>query len=176
MDRSNEIFADDLHRFKKQDVTAELSPAMFFDHPLTQANKESMNWDFAQLLRAGAFPITIGSDWGSRGDPGLLPKLHKAVRDVSDRDERETSSSSSLNGSPLTTGSKLILEMLTKHGAEAVGLSNESGTIEVGKRANFIMLDRDVVGGDEDVIADFRNVKVLKTWFEGELVWDAEAE
>lgn len=175
MDRSNEILADDLHRFEKQGVTAELSPAIFFDHPLTQANKETMNWDFAQLLRSGAFPITIGSDWGSRGDPGLLPKLHKAVRDVSNwRDGEETSSS--LDHSPLTTGSKVILEMLTKHGAEAVGLSNESGTIEVGKRANFIMLDRDVVGGDEDAIADFRNVKVLKTWFEGELVWAAEAE
>lgn len=147
---------------------------MFFDHPLTQANKETMNWDFAQLLRSSAFPITIGSDWGSRGDPGLLPKLHKAVRDVSDWDEGEASPS--LNRSHLTTGSKLILEMLTKHGAEAVGLSNDSGTIEVEKRANFIMLDRDVVGGDEETIADFRNVKVLKTWFEGELVWDAEAE
>ncbi|KAI7973284.1 hypothetical protein EIK77_000632 [Talaromyces pinophilus] len=167
----HEIAHYDLHRFEKQGVTAELSPAIFFDHPLTQANKETMNWDFAQLLRSGAFPITIGSDWGSRGDPGLLPKLHRAVRDVSDwRDEGEASHS------PLTTGSKVILEMLTKHGAEAVGLSNESGTIEVGKRANFIMLDRDVVGGDEDAIADFRNVKVLKTWFEGELVWDAEAE
>lgn len=38
------------------------------------------------------------------------------------------------------------------------------------------MLDRDVVSGDEDIIADFRNVKVLKTWFEGEVVWDAEAD
>lgn len=134
-----------------------------------------MNWDFVQLLRSSAFPITIGSDWGSRGDPGLLPKVHKAVREISDWVEREASFKKS-SPSPLTTGSKLILEMLTKHGAEAVGLSNDSGTIDVGKRANFIMLDRDIVSGDEDTIADFRNVKVLKTWFEGELVWDGEAE
>lgn len=146
---------------------------MFFDHPLTQANKENMNWDFAQLLRSSVFPITIGSDWGSRGDPALLPKVHKAVRDVSDWEE----GGDSLGQKPLSAlarGSKIILEMLTKHGAEAVGLGNDSGTIEAGKRANFIMLDRDLVSGDEDTIADFRNARVLKTWFEGELVWDAE--
>lgn len=93
-----------------------------------------MNWGFAQLLRSSAFPITIGSDWGSRGDPGLLPKIHKAVRQVSDCVEGEASLKKISPLSLLTTGSKLNLEMLTKHGAEAVGLSKESGTIEVGKR------------------------------------------
>jgi predicted amidohydrolase YtcJ len=72
-------------------------------------------------------------------------------------------------------GAELVLEILTKNGAAAVGLDAVSGSIEAGKRANFIMLDRDVVG-DEQSVADFANVKVLKTWFEGELVWDAETD
>jgi imidazolonepropionase-like amidohydrolase len=54
--------------------------------------------------------------------------------------------------------------MLTKNGAAAVGLSEMSGSIEVGKHANFIMLDRDIVGDvGEEVMSDFENVKVLKT-------------
>lgn len=56
--------------------------------------------------------------------------------------------------------------MLTKNGAAAVGLNEMSGSIEVGKRANSIMLDRDIVGDvGEEVMADFENVKALKTWF-----------
>ncbi|EED14780.1 exoenzymes regulatory protein aepA precursor, putative [Talaromyces stipitatus ATCC 10500] len=46
----NGIHPDDLQRFKKHGVTAELSPAMFFDHPLTQANKETMNWDITDNI------------------------------------------------------------------------------------------------------------------------------
>lgn len=33
-----------------------------------------------------------------------------------------------------------VLEMLTKNGAAAVGLSEVNGSIDFGKRANFIML------------------------------------
>lgn len=43
-----------------------------------------MNWNFVQLLEAEAHPILVGSDWGSCGDPSLLPKVHHVVRRVGD--------------------------------------------------------------------------------------------
>ncbi|KAH8690220.1 amidohydrolase 3 [Talaromyces proteolyticus] len=173
----NGIHPDDFERFQKQNITAELSPAMFFDHPLTQASNGAMNWDFAQLLKARAYPITIGSDWGSRGDPSLLNKVHHVVRRVGDWAVNNSAIAVQENSNtPVSLGARLVLEILTNNGATAVGLSDKNGSIEVGKRANFIMLDRDVVSDNEEVVADFENVKVLKTWFEGELVWDAEAE
>lgn len=136
-----------------------------------------MNWDFVRLLEAQVDPITVGSDWSSRGDPYLLPKVHHVVRRV-DKWAKETDSNDDLlksqrNATSSSLGANLVLKMLTKNGSAAVGLS-DSGTIEVGKRANFIMLDRDIVDEGGETVADFENVKVLKTWFEGDLVWDAE--
>ena len=56
--------------------------------------------------------------------------------------------------------------MITLSGAEAVGREAEMGSIAVGKKANFIAVDRDLSRGE------FADAKVLKTWTEGELVWD----
>ncbi|KAE8554786.1 hypothetical protein EYB25_003330 [Talaromyces marneffei] len=174
----NNIESDDIERFRKLNVTAELSPAWLFDHPIVKASNGAMNWDFVQLLEAQVYPITVGSDWGSRSDPSLLPKVHDVVRRVGDwtvsRSDKKTGPATS---DKISCGANLVLEMLTKNGAAAVGLSEVSGSIEVGKRANFIMLDRAIVGEvGEGKMADFENIKVLKTWFEGELVWDAESE
>lgn len=163
---------DDFARFAAQNVTAELSPAIFFDHPVTSASNGAINWDFTTFLNTRTHPITVGSDWGSRGDPCLLPTVHHVARRVGEWAIVQDSSISEIKEE---AGARKVLEILTKNGAEAVGLDAVSGSIEVGKRANFIMLDRDVVG-DEQNVADFANVQVLKTWFEGELVWDAEMD
>lgn len=161
---------DDFERFAAQNVTAELSPAIFFDHPVTAASNGAMNWDFTTFLKLQAHPITVGSDWGSRGDPCLLPTVHHVARRIGEWAVNQDSGEVKEKA-----GARKVLEILTKNGAEAVGLDAVSGSIEVGKRANFIMLDRDVVG-DEQNVADFANVQVLKTWFEGELVWDVEMD
>ncbi|CRG83405.1 hypothetical protein PISL3812_00756 [Talaromyces islandicus] len=165
----NCVHPDDLARFATQNVTAELSPAIFFDHPVTAASNGTMNWDFTAFLSVNTTSITVGSDWGSRGDPSLLPTVHHVARRVG---QWSATKDSSAQENPVSRGAKLVLEMLTKNGAAAVGLDAVSGSIEVGKRANFIMLDKDILGEE----ADFANVKVFKTWFEGELVWDAETD
>lgn len=134
-----------------------------------------MNWDFARFLDVSAHPITVGSDWGSRGDPCLLPTVHHVARRVgtwSLKTQNKQGEAETETETAATRGAKLVLEMLTKNGAAAVGLESVSGSIEVGKRANFIMLDKNLVAED----ADFAHVKVVKTWFEGDLVWDAEME
>ena len=56
--------------------------------------------------------------------------------------------------------------MLTLAGAKAVGKEEVVGSIEVGKKANFIAVDRNVARGE------FEGAKVLRTWFEGEVVWE----
>lgn len=67
-------------------------------------------------------------------------------------------------------GAKMLLRMLTLAGAEAVAREKETGSIQVGKRANFIQVDRDLAGGLEGA---FRDAKVQRTWFEGEIVFEA---
>jgi predicted amidohydrolase YtcJ len=56
--------------------------------------------------------------------------------------------------------------MLTLAGAEAMGREKDLGSIEVGKKANFIAVDRDLSRGE------FEDAGVLATWFEGEIVYE----
>jgi predicted amidohydrolase YtcJ len=64
--------------------------------------------------------------------------------------------------------------MLTRWGAEYVGKEKELGSIEPGKLADLVVLDRnplDATAVPDDQISD---VKVLATWVGGELKFSDE--
>lgn len=143
----------DYQRFKELNVTAEMSPAFFFDHPITHANKELMNWDFAKLLASNAH-MTVGSDWGAGPSPDLLPCLDSTVEIVGQGDRQR--------------GGEIMCRMLTLAGAEAVGREKDLGSIEVGKKANFIAVDQDLCQGK------FKGASVMTTWFEGNIVYEKD--
>lgn len=65
-------------------------------------------------------------------------------------------------------GGEILCRVITLSGAEAVGAQDRTGSLEVGKRANFIAVDRDLSKGH------FSGAVVLKTWFEGQLVYDCK--
>lgn len=141
------VHDDDYPRFKELNVTAEMSPAFFFRHPVTEASGGLMDWNFAKMRSAGAH-MTIGSDWGAGADPDLLPCLQGVIEDAG--------------------GAENLIRLLTLSGAEAVGMEKEVGSIEVGRKANFIVVSKDLSKGE------FEGAKVLGTWFEGECVFEAE--
>jgi len=72
---------------------------------------------------------------------------------------------------------RLTLEQVVKastyNGAYAEYLEDELGSIEVGKLADLIVLDRNVFEID---VEDIANLEVLMTLFEGNVVFDAMAE
>ncbi|KAK7187116.1 hypothetical protein DPSP01_004064 [Paraphaeosphaeria sporulosa] len=147
------VHDDEYARFRQLNVTAEMSPAEFFVHPFTANSEGLMDWNFRKMLNADVF-LTIGSDWGATADPSLFGPVSRVVESVG-------------NGSK-ERGGEALCRMLTLHGAMAVGADKEVGSIEVGKKANFIMLDKDLSLGD------FDGATVLRTYFEGECVWDSE--
>lgn len=149
----NAIHDDDLPRFKALNVTAEMSPAFFFEHPVTEAIGGLEDWNFPRMLGAGAH-TTIGSDWGAGAVPDLLPCLGGIVESVGEGD--------------VVLGGERLCRMLTLAGAEAVGHEKEIGSIEVGKKANFIAVDKDLSRGE------FKGANVITTWFEGEIVYEKE--
>ncbi|KAK4936396.1 hypothetical protein LTR10_022722 [Elasticomyces elasticus] len=51
-------------------------------------------------------------------------------------------------------------------GLEAVGREKETGSIEIGKKANFVAVSEDLSMGD------FDKARILITWFEGEIVYE----
>lgn len=65
-----------------------------------------------------------------------------------------------------------MIESFTRNGAFAAFLEDEIGTLEVGKRADFIVLDRNILEIDA---AEIHTAKVLLTFFEGEEVFRSEA-
>ncbi len=69
-----------------------------------------------------------------------------------------------------------VLDAYTINGARMLGRDGEFGSLEVGKSADFVLLDRDILAlpaaGKADDIAGTR---VLETWFEGKCVYRSSA-
>lgn len=63
------------------------------------------------------------------------------------------------------------LQALTINGAKQMFLENERGSIAVGKYADFLVIDQDVLRCD---LMDIHKTKVLQTYFEGNIVYPAK--
>ncbi|OAP60894.1 hypothetical protein AYL99_05896 [Fonsecaea erecta] len=151
------VHDDDYPRFQQLNVTAEMSPSMFFVHPLTAMSGGLMDWNWGKMIRSGAH-LTVGSDWAFQ-DPSVLPACALILDSVAAAlPARETGTS---------PAAEAICKMLTVAGALATGRESTAGTIEAGKKANFIMVDRDLSKGE------FEGAQVLGTWFEGERVYES---
>jgi len=63
------------------------------------------------------------------------------------------------------------LKIFTLNGAKALKIEKEAGTLEVGKLANLIVLDRNLFEIDKSEISE---TKVLQTWYRGNRVYNAQ--
>ncbi|EFY86047.1 hypothetical protein J3459_016418 [Metarhizium acridum] len=151
------VHPDEYPRFRRLNTTAEMSPSVFFCQSFSPEEDVLQDWNFPLMLRHNAH-ISIGSDWGVPESPDLLPGVEGIVEAVGSGDRGK--------------GAKMVLRMMTLSGAEAVGREKETGSIQTGKRANFIELDRDLSLGEQGA---FKDAKVRRTWFEGELVYTASS-
>jgi predicted amidohydrolase YtcJ len=65
-----------------------------------------------------------------------------------------------------------VIEAYTMGGAQMLAIDKEAGSIEVGKSADFIVLDRDILalaaGGHPESVAE---AHVVSTWFQGKEVY-----
>ncbi len=62
------------------------------------------------------------------------------------------------------------IQFYTRNGAWMLFWEDEVGSLEVGKRADFIILDRDLL---ECPVDDIKDTQVVQTWLEGRLVYQA---
>lgn len=142
---------EDYSRYAQLNVTAEMSPALFFGSGL-ERESDLMDWNFAKMQSANAH-ITIGSDWGAAPNPSMLDSVARKLEQFG-------------NGS-IERGGEIACHMMTLNGAHAVGQEAAVGSIAIGKKANFIVVDKNLAQGE------FAGAQVLRTYFEGVKVWDA---
>jgi len=133
--------------------------------PFLGPERTGWQYPYASLRRAGA-QLAMGSDWAvSTADP--LLEMEVAVRRVSDEDR---------DAPPFLPEERLdlaeALEAFTIGSAFVNHLDDRTGSLEVGKQADLIVLDRDLFASDAGPIGDAR---VLLTLIEGETVFEDPA-
>ena len=167
----NWVAPADMPRFKKLNVTAEMSPMVWFPTPVTpvlervlgRARIAATN-PMRSLVNAGA-PMAIGSDWPAAGpvpDPWIGIESAVTRRDPSGQAPGVLGAG---EGIPLAT----VLRFFTRDNAEAMGLGADAGSIDVGKSADLIVLNQNLFGVP---ITSVHKTKVLQTYLQGRLVYE----
>jgi predicted amidohydrolase YtcJ len=65
------------------------------------------------------------------------------------------------------------IDMYTRNAAHIMRLNNETGSLEVGKHADMIVLDRNIF---KVSVAEINEARVLQTFMDGKIVYNAEAK
>jgi predicted amidohydrolase YtcJ len=170
------VHPDDVPRFAALDVTANMQ-ALWAAHepqmdqltiPFIGAERTSRQYVFGDLLRSGA-RLAAGSDWAvSSANP--MRAIHVAVN-------RSLQGSTGAEAEPFLPNQSLALgEALAAYtiGSAYVNhLDDETGTIEPGKLADVIVLDRDPFVAAPSEIG---STGVLATYVEGEPVYLSAGE
>ena len=167
----NFVDPEDIPRFGTiPGVTAEISPAATYMIPAADGyvallGEERLQRHFpaGSLLRAGAH-LGYGSDWLTFIPPspwmpmqGFVTRTNPEMPEKGQHGENET----------LTL--EQPVRVFTINGAYAVGAEDRIGSIEKGKLADMIVLDRNLF---EISPNDIRNTQVLKTILNGKVVYD----
>lgn len=161
---------EDLPRFAALGVAADLSPFIWYPttflegHKLTMGDERAMRfWPNRDLKAAGAL-MAGGSDWPVMPNPDPWDGIEGLVTRRNPRGE--------FPGVALWPEQALeladALAIFTINSARAMGLGDTIGSLEAGKSADFIVLERNLFEIPADDIADTR---VLQTWFEGRKVY-----
>ena len=136
------IHADDIPRFAELNVAAEMCPILW--HPVpgltwdVWLGPDRKPWPVKDLIEAGAL-VTYGSDWSVVPTPNPWPGIEAMVT-------REDPSGAL--GGALWPEQAIDLEttikVFTLNSAIANRAGDRSGSLEIGKDADFIVLDRNI--------------------------------
>jgi len=170
------IHPDDVPRFRALGVVANAQPlwAVYegqMNHltiPFLGPERSNWQYPFASLVRSGAV-LAMGSDW-SVSSPNPLWEMHVAVNRTSPPGYAYGGG----NVEPFLPEQRIDLPNaiagFTINAAYVNHLERETGSIEVGKRADLAVLDRNPFEHPVDRIAE---ATVVRTLVDGERVFDA---
>jgi predicted amidohydrolase YtcJ len=166
------ISPDDLGRFVTLQAVAEFSPVIWYPSPIIDAVIEAVGerathyWPMRSLLATGA-PVAAGSDW-----PSVVPSMDpwagiQAM--VTRRDPYHPSDAALWPEEAITLAD--ALRIYTLDGAAALRREAETGSIVVGKSADFLVLDHNLF---KMPASQIRAGEVSMTFFRGRRVYDRD--
>nr|WP_274635936.1 amidohydrolase [Microbacterium bovistercoris] len=166
------VHPDDIPRFRRlgvaanmQSLWATLEPQMVeLTLPFLGEPRAGWQYPFGDLLRAGTV-LAAGSDW-SVSSPNPLAAIHTAVNRTAAPGYEEGEYDPFLPEQAIDLATSLTA--YTAGSAWVNHLDADTGTVEAGKYADLVVLDRDPFAGPADQIGATR---VLQTFVEGERVY-----
>ncbi len=172
-----EVIADaDLQRFADLDVIAQSSPlwASYDDagKELVSDDQFQRYWRYRSLRERGV-RLTWGSDFPASGPglDGMAPLLQMEVGMT-----RQEPGDPNAPVQPRASERLSLEDMLRGYTIDAayqLHMEDEIGSIEVGKRADFVVLERDLFSVP---VHEIHTVEVHSTWLDGEVVYSKKSK
>ena len=168
IEHAQHLLPEDINRFAKLNVIASVQPYHAIDdgrwaEELIGAERIKTTYAFNDLMSTDA-TVVFGSDWPV-APASPLYGIYAAVT-------RQTLDNKNPNGwvgkQKITVEQALLA--YTKNGAYGSFDEKLKGTLEVGKLADFVILDSDITIANPEAIKD---IKVLATYIAGKKVYDS---
>lgn len=162
------LLDENLPRFAALNVTAEFSPVGWLPEPYARA-REVMGserfarmYNFSGVLEHGG-NVVMGTDW-----PVSSINCWSGFEAMITRQIPWTDDNDKFHGEGISLAQ--AIEVMTINGARCMEIEDKAGSIEVGKSADIICLDRNLF--EQNIRGNMHNAQVDLTFFEGNLVWD----
>ncbi|WP_051768239.1 amidohydrolase [Sphingobium sp. DC-2] len=164
------VAPDDLKRARAIGATLEFSPYIWSPSPIVDnivtavGDQRMKRWiPIREALDAGVFAVA-GSDWN------VIPSVNPwaAIETLVTR--RAPGGGGEPAGPAEAITLKEAVRIFTIDGARQLGRGDETGTIETGKRADLVIIDRDIFNVPITTVHDTR---VLMTLIDGEVAYQA---
>ncbi|MGH7589579.1 MAG: amidohydrolase [Gemmatimonadota bacterium] len=162
------VALEDIPRFAELDVIASMQPThatsdMYWAEDRLGPDRIRGAYAWRKMLDAGV-PLACGSDFPVES-PNPFHGLYAAVT----RQDQEGWPDGGWRSEERLTREE-ALACFTRWAADAAGMEDEVGALVVGRRADFLVLDRDLMQVPEEEIW---RTRVLRTVIDGETVYEA---
>jgi hypothetical protein len=163
---------EDIPRFRRLNVVAEFSPVIYYRSPSMSVLEEAVGAEnmkyfvpIKKTIDSGAH-VAIGSDWPTGAIDANPLRMLQVLVTRKDPYEKNTAT-------PLGEIIRVedAIRVMTLGGAYSMRKENELGSIEKGKAADMVVLNRNLFDIDPNSIID---TKVIYTIFTGKIVYDAK--
>ena len=164
------IHPDDIPRFAQLGAVAEFSPVIWHPHPVLvylatflDGGRVDRMWPIRSLVESGALAIA-GSDWPTVG--AAIPNPWLAIEAMVTR-KHPSGEFPGAQWPEQALPLEQVLEIYTINGARGIRQDEVTGSIQVGKSADMIILDRNLFEIEPEDISD---TKILAAVFEGRVI------